>query len=105
MVCAGDRRQRSDAVRSAACGDDRSLVSLTAPGRTTLTYAATDVAGNEEAQKSLSVVVGRGDDDGVRFACAAPTPSFALPAHGTLLLAGTITTNGQTVPFSKTVTI
>lgn len=74
-------------------------------GLSTLTFAATDVVGNRESTQSQStgvVIIGRGDD-GVTFGCAAPTPVFAMPAHGTLVVSGTATGVGFTVPFSKTI--
>ena len=49
------------------------------------------------------MVVGTGADDKLPFACAAPTPGFSLPPHGSLVLTGTLTVNGQTKTFSKTV--
>jgi hypothetical protein len=45
-------------------------------GVTTLTYAATDLAGNQEPSRSQSIVVSAG------FACAGPTPTFSLPSTG-----------------------
>lgn len=63
-------------------------------GLTTLTFAATDKVGNAEVTRSESIIVGRG------FACAGPTPTFSLPAHGTLDVAGTATTGSKTSPFS-----
>lgn len=77
--------------------------SITALGLTTLTFAAKDVAANNEATKSESVVVGTGDDH-FRFACAAPTPTFVIPTHGSVVVTGTVTINGTTSPFSKTIT-
>ncbi len=71
--------------------------SITALGVTTLTYAATDVAGNQEATRSESVIVG-GD-----LACAGPTPTFSLPRHGTLQLNGTATANGRTYFFNRSI--
>ncbi len=70
---------------------------ITTPGLTTLTYAATDAAGNKGASQSESVIVGLG------FACAGPTPTFSLPQHGTLLVTGTATSNGKSAPFSQSI--
>ena len=57
-------------------------------GQTTVTVAATDVAGNREATHSESVIVQAGPA-GTGFACAGQTPtSFAMPAHGTLVVTG-----------------
>jgi len=75
---------------------------ITATGLTTLTYAALDVAGNREAIKNQSIVVGRGDD-GFAYACAA-TPSFAVPLHGMLVVTGAVTANGKTFQFKKSIT-
>jgi hypothetical protein len=71
-------------------------------GLTTLTFAAKDVAGNQEATKSESILSGRGDD-GLAYACAAPTPTFTIPTHGSISATGTVVINGTTYPFSKTV--
>jgi hypothetical protein len=78
-------------------------VSITNNGLTTLTYAAKDVAGNQEATKSESILVGRADNT-LGFACAAPTPTFTIPTHGSLAVSGTVTTGGITLPFSATIT-
>jgi hypothetical protein len=77
--------------------------SITANGLTTLTYAAKDVAGNSEATKSESVLVGRADNF-IGFACASPTPTFTIPDHGKLVVSGTITSSGITLPFNQTIT-
>jgi hypothetical protein len=71
-------------------------------GLTTLTFAAKDVAGNQEATKSESILAGRGDD-GFAYACAAPTPTFTIPTHGSVAASGTVVISGQTYPFSKTI--
>ena len=44
-----------------------------------------------------------GADDKLPFACAARTPIFGLLTHGSLVLNGTFTVNGQGKSFSKTV--
>ena len=76
---------------------------ITASGLTTLSFAATDMAGNPEGTKSESVIIGFGEDR-VGFGCAMPTPNFATPTHGTLAVKGTVTVYGVTYPFSKTIT-
>jgi hypothetical protein len=48
-------------------------------------------------------VVGR-SDDGITYGCAAPTLTFAMPAHGALAISGTLAVNSVTDPFHKTVT-
>ena len=88
-------------ARSIVTGSTAS-VPISAAGLTTLTYSATDTTGNQEASKSLSMFVGSVDNGKTLLACAAPTPTFALPAHGTLVLTGTVTVNGLTSSFSKT---
>jgi hypothetical protein len=85
-----------------AAGGTVVLPTVSAAGLTTVVYAATDKVGNQQANRSLGVVVGSVDEGKIAFACAAPTPSFAMPAHGILVLTGTATLNGFTVPFSKT---
>lgn len=45
---------------------------------------------------NLSGLVSTGTDDKLPSACATPTPSFGLPTHGSLVLTGTLTVNGQT---------
>ncbi|MBV9170099.1 MAG: hypothetical protein JOZ81_08455 [Chloroflexi bacterium] len=72
-------------------------VSITAPGMTTLTASATDVAGNVAPKQSEAVFVASG------FGCAGPTPGFNLPQHGTVVLTGTATINGQSIPFHDTI--
>jgi hypothetical protein len=74
---------------------------ISATGVTTLAYAAVDRVGNQETSHSLKVLAGTVDNGKASFACAAPAPTFALPAHGTLVLTGTATVNGVTAPFSK----
>ena len=72
-------------------------------GQTTVTVAATDVAGNMEATHSESVIVQMGTA-GTGFACAGPTPtSFTMPAHGTLVVTGTAVINGSSGPFTRTI--
>lgn len=89
-------------VTPATIRGDRAALAVTAAGLTTLRYAAADIAGYQEAAKSLSILVGTAQDGGA-FACAAPTPGFTLPAHGTLLVEGTVTVNGTTRPFKTKV--
>jgi hypothetical protein len=72
-------------------------ITITPRGLTTLTYAATDRAANQESTKSESVIVGTG------FACANPSPAFSMPNHGTLLLNGTATANGKSFPFNQSI--
>jgi hypothetical protein len=72
-------------------------VAVTSHGRTTLTYAATDVAGNTQTTSSESLIVGHG------FACATSTPSFSLPDAGSLVLSGTAMVNGRSLPFQQTI--
>ena len=89
-VAAGANRGASYLVAS-------SQVAISNHGRTALTYAATDVAGNIETTHSETVIVGHG------FACATPTPSFTLPDAGTLVLSGTATAGGTSYPFNQTI--
>jgi len=72
-------------------------VTITKHGRTVLTDAATDRAGNLEATHSETLIIGHG------FACATPTPSFSLPDAGTLVLSGTATAGGTSSPFNATI--
>jgi hypothetical protein len=46
---------------------------------------------------------GRHRDDRLPFACTAPTPSFSLPAHGSVVFTGTLASDGKRKPFSRTV--
>jgi hypothetical protein len=75
---------------------------ITAPGLTTLSFGAADIAGNREPTRRESVLAGPADD-GLTYACAAPTPTFSVPAHGTLAVAGTVTVNAARFPFSTTI--
>jgi alpha-tubulin suppressor-like RCC1 family protein len=82
-------------------------VPITAAGSTTVTYYATDSAGNVENARTLPVYVGHGAE-GYGFTCS-PLPTLKnLPAHGTVTAKGTVTiTNPKTgksitEPFSFT---
>jgi hypothetical protein len=72
-------------------------VPITSHGRTVLTYAASDVAGNTESTHSETVIVGHG------FSCATPTPGFSLPDQGALVVTGTASIRGTSVPFNQTI--
>jgi hypothetical protein len=77
-------------------------VTITTPGVTTLTYQATDNAGNQEQPNSETVLVGPSNRP--PFACALPTPeSFTIPAHGSVTVTGTATIGQGTFPFSTTI--
>jgi hypothetical protein len=77
-------------------------VTITAPGVTTLTYSASDNAGNQEEPNSETVLVGPSNRP--PFACALPTPaSFTIPAHGSVTVTGTATIGQGTFPFSTTI--
>lgn len=78
-------------------------MSVSAARLSILTYTVSDVAGNQEATRSLSVFVGVGRTTSCRLAFAAPTPTFGLPIHGSLVLTGTLAVNGQSKSFTKTV--
>ncbi|MBV9543602.1 MAG: hypothetical protein JOY61_04430, partial [Chloroflexi bacterium] len=56
-----------------------------------------DVAGNQEHTTSQSTIIGAG------YACSGPSPSFSMPAHGTLLMTGAAASNGQSYPFSANI--
>jgi hypothetical protein len=77
-------------------------VTITTPGVTTLTYQATDNAGNQEQPNSETVLVGPSNRP--PFACALPTPeSFTIPAHGSVTITGTATIGQGTFPFNTTI--
>jgi hypothetical protein len=77
-------------------------VTITTPGVTTLTYQATDNAGNQEQPNSETMLVGPSNRP--PFACALPTPeSFTIPAHGSVTVTGTATIGQGTFPFSTTI--
>jgi hypothetical protein len=77
-------------------------VEITAPGVTTLSYQATDNAGNQEQPNSETVLVGPSNRP--PFACALPTPaSFTIPAHGAVTVTGTATIADHTFPFNTTI--
>src|SRR5207245_4830543 len=92
----------SQTITSTTSGCASATSPITARVLTLLTFAATDVAGNRETIRSESIVVGSGDDR-LGWACAGPTPSFAMPTHGTLVVSGTVAVNGITSTFSKTI--
>jgi endo-1,4-beta-xylanase len=84
-------------IASTSVNGASAQVAISNHGRTALTYAASDVAGNIEATHSETVIVGHG------FACATPTPSFTLPDAGTLVLSGMATAGGTSYPFNQTI--
>jgi hypothetical protein len=71
-------------------------VTVTTAGSTTVSYYATDKAGNKETAKTVPILVGK-SVAGFGFSCA-PSPSLKnLPAHGTVTAKGTVTiTNTRT---------
>jgi hypothetical protein len=77
-------------------------VTITTPGVTTLSYQATDNAGNQEQPNSETVLIGPAGRP--PFACALATPaSFTIPAHGSVTVTGTATIGQGTFPFSTTI--
>jgi hypothetical protein len=77
-------------------------VTITAPGVTRLTYSAIDKTGNREQTRSETVLVG--PSNWPPFGCALPTPgSFAIPAHGAVIVTGTAAIGGRTFPFTTTI--
>jgi hypothetical protein len=65
-------------------------VNVTKMGSTTVSYFATDTAGNTGATNTLPIFVGHATE-GFGFSCA-PSPSLrALPSHGTVTATGTVT--------------
>ena len=64
---------------------------------TAVSYAATDMAGKQEAIKRQTIVIGYG------FACAGPQSTFTLPPHGMLVLSGSAAINGTTIPFNTNI--
>jgi hypothetical protein len=80
------------------------VVPVSAAGTATLSFSATDVAGNAEAAKSVVVFVPKG----LPVACAATSVPAGPPPHGTVTIQGTLTTtvNGftRTFPFNATFT-
>ncbi len=83
-------------------GGGSGSVPITKTGFTTLTYAAADVAGNNEATKSVTVLAGN-SGTGLGFACGAPTPMFTLPSHGSAIVTGTATVGTTSIPFTITI--
>jgi len=71
-------------------------VTVTTAGSTSVSYFATDKAGNNETATTLPIFVGKAAA-GFGFSCA-PSPSLKnLPAHGTVTAKGTVTiTNTKT---------
>jgi hypothetical protein len=89
---------------SGASNGASAQISINLPGMTTLTFHATDVAGNQEPTKSESAVIVGVGEDGIGYGCAMPTVTFTPPAHGTAAVQGTVTFNGLVFPFSKNIT-
>jgi len=68
-------------------------VTVTAPGSSTLSYYATDSAGNKENVRTLPLFIG--GTQGVPYACSPALTN--LPPHGTVTAQGTVTvTNSKT---------
>ena len=89
-------------VASTTVTDLPATVEITKAGRTRIGYHATDKAGNVEKGNSETVI--DGNLLGEPIACALPTPTrFALPAHGTMTLTGTVTVGGWTYPFRTSI--
>jgi hypothetical protein len=77
-------------------------VAITSPGVTTLSYQATDNAGNQEQPNRQTVLVG--PSNAPPFACALPTPaSFTIPAHGSVTVTGTATIGDRSFPITTTI--
>lgn len=79
-------------------GGASATVPITSRGRTTVTYHATDRAGNAETPANSETVL-----VGSSLSCALPTPaSFTPPRHGSATIAGTLHTFGRSLPFHYT---
>jgi hypothetical protein len=63
---------------------------VTNAGSTTVTYYATDKAGNQSATQTIPVYVGH-HPLGFGFSCAPSISIKSLPAHGTVTAKGTVT--------------
>jgi hypothetical protein len=70
-------------------------------GLTVLSAAATDQAGNSSAAEQETVLVD--STHSLPLACAALTTGFTVPSHGSVRLTGTLSTNGLTLPFARTI--
>jgi hypothetical protein len=88
----------AQAIPSTTVNGATAQVALTASGVSTITYSGADSAGNLSTSSRQTVIVGLG------FACAAPTPTFTVPAHGILTVTGTAVANGRSYPFNQSIT-
>jgi len=80
-------------------GANSVAATISAARKTTITYFATDNAGNTETPKLLNVFISGGS---TAIACAAGPNTIAVPKHGTATVTGTLTVNGRAFPFSRT---
>lgn len=77
--------------------DQPVTVSVTAPGRTALSYSATDKAGNAETAQTTTLVNGLSLIE--PYACAlSASPSFTMPAHGIITMTRTIVVRHRQIP-------
>ncbi len=82
---------------SATVASGSATIDVTKSGSTTVTYYATDNAGNAEATKTLPVFVGAGPGGLFGFSCAPSASLKNLPSHGTVTGKGTVSiTNSKT---------
>jgi hypothetical protein len=70
-------------------------VTLTASGTTTVSYSATDFAGNREATHQLMLF------NSSPVACMPAIIVTSVPAHGTLSVSGSYTVQTSTGPSTK----
>jgi alpha-tubulin suppressor-like RCC1 family protein len=82
---------------SATVASGSATINVTKSGSTTVSYFATDKAGNAEPTKTLPLFVGTAPGGQFGFSCA-PSPSLKnLPPHGTVTAKGTVSiTNSKT---------
>jgi hypothetical protein len=77
-------------IAATTVAGDSATIRVTQEGLTTLSYAASDRAGNQEAPQHLTIVLFDGRAGVPSIGCAIPASGISLPAHGRVRASGTL---------------